>query len=457
MLKRIWFGCIIAILGSSCVPFLNQPLTHKEARLGVETPALRKMENLPAPKEKVVASVYKFRDQTGQYKPSEVGANWSTAVTQGATSILLRALEESDWFVPLERENLGNLLNERKIIRSSRAEYLKGNQQQQNLLPPLLFAGIILEGGIISYDANTITGGAGLRYFGTGGSGQYREDRVTVYLRAISTSNGRILKTVYTTKTILSQSIDVGTFRYVKFKRLLEAETGISYNEPSELAVKDAIEKAVHSLIIEGIMEGLWESSEEAFMESPAVQEYLLEKQRNKNTDVFFQHHKKRRGKIAAGASAGALLYNGDYSGASPRPGLFLQSSYHNSPQWEHGLRVGVGELATNRAFKTSLLMAEAYTNYKLYPTTRYTPFIIGSVGALASSPQSDFSEFKTNITGKLAAGLGFEYLATDHLGINIQGQYHYLLTDQIENKTRGRYNDAFWETTLGVKFYFLK
>lgn len=457
MLKRIWFGWLIAILGSSCMPFMNQPLTHKEARLGVETPSLRKMEELPPPREMVVASVYKFRDQTGQYKPSETGANWSTAVTQGATSILLRALEESNWFVPLERENLGNLLNERKIIRSSRAEYLDGNQQQQNLLPPLLFAGIILEGGIISYDANTITGGAGLRYFGTGASGQYREDRVSVYLRAISTSNGRILKTVYTTKTILSQTVDVGTFRYVKFKRLLEAETGITYNEPSEIAVKDAIEKAVHSLIIEGIVEGLWQTSEAEYLQNPAILEYLEEKELNRNTDVFFQHHKERRGRIAVGASAGTLLYNGDYSGATPRPGLHLQTSYHNSKYWEHGIRIGVGELATQRVFRTSVLMAEAYSNYKLFPTTRYTPFIAASVGALGSSMQNDFSNIGTGITGKVSAGLGFEYLLSDQIGLNIQGNYHYLLTDRLDNERRGRYNDAFFETSVGLKFYFIK
>ncbi len=131
------------------------------------------MQLLPEPKEPVVVAVYKFRDQTGQYKPSDIGANWSTAVTQGATSILLESLEESGWFIPIEREGLSNLLNERKIIRSSRANYTAQDQDQdQNqLLPPLLFAGIILEGGIISYETNVLTGGAGLRYFGAGGSG----------------------------------------------------------------------------------------------------------------------------------------------------------------------------------------------------------------------------------------------------------------------------------------------
>lgn len=456
MLKQLRFGCLIVLLMSSCAPFLHQPLTHEPARLGIETAAFREFEALPPPKEKIVASVYKFRDQTGQYKPSEVGASWSTAVTQGATSILLRALEESEWFVPLERENLGNLLNERKIIRSSRAEYLEGGREE-DLLPPLLFAGVILEGGIISYDVNVITGGAGLRYFGTGASGQYREDRVTVYLRAVSTSNGRILKTVYTTKTILSQTIDVGVFQFVKFKRLLEAETGITYNEPTEIAVKDAIEKAVQSLIIEGMVEGLWEAESEAFLESPAVVEYLEEKRINRDTDVFFQHHKERRGKISIGAAASALLYNGDYVRRVIRPGLSLQVGYHGSPYWEHGLRLGVGELATEDVFSTSLIMADLYTTYKLYPTSHLTPLLTGSIGSVATSNTRSVSDFKTNIHGKVAAGFGFEYLTTDQIGISVMGRYHYLFSDELDGYRGGKLNDAFWETSLGIKFYFLQ
>ncbi len=98
----------------------------------------------------------------------------------------------------------------------------------------------------------------GARYFGIGASTQYRQDRITVYLRAVSTSSGKILKTVYVSKTILSQAVDASLFKYVKFKRLLEVETGFTKNEPLQLAVAEAIEKSVESLIIEGIGDKLW-------------------------------------------------------------------------------------------------------------------------------------------------------------------------------------------------------
>ena len=63
---------------------------------------------------------------------------------------------------------------------------------------------------------------------------------------------------MYTSKTILSQQVDASLFRFVNFKRLLETETGFTYNEPTEMAVKEAIEKSVEALVYEGIRDGLW-------------------------------------------------------------------------------------------------------------------------------------------------------------------------------------------------------
>src|SRR3546814_10981578 len=113
----------------------------------------------------------------------------SRAVTQGATSILVKALQEAGnhgWFTVIERERLDNLLRERAVIREMRAAYLGEKTLNRQALPPLLFAGILLEGGIIGYDRNTQSGGLGARFLGLGGSTQYREDTVTVSLRALT-------------------------------------------------------------------------------------------------------------------------------------------------------------------------------------------------------------------------------------------------------------------------------
>ena len=114
---------LFVFLLSGCSAYFNQPVGIQKAVYGENTPATSSLTKLPKPKEQIVVGIYKFKDQTGQYKSTEQGSTFSTAVTQGATSILIKALEDSKWFVPIERENLGNLLNERNIIRSTRQEY----------------------------------------------------------------------------------------------------------------------------------------------------------------------------------------------------------------------------------------------------------------------------------------------------------------------------------------------
>ena len=195
--------------------------------------------------------------------------------------MLIKALDYSGWFVPIEREGLPNLLNERKIVRSTRMQYQAQNNESEKLapLPPLLYAGVILEGGVIGYDTNLLTGGLGARYFGLGGSAQSREDQVTIYLRASSVKNGKILKSVSTTKSILSREVGFGIYRFIRIKRLLEAEAGLSTNEPSSMCILEAIEKAVFDLIIEGIQDGIWTLENPDDINSPLIQNYLEEKE----------------------------------------------------------------------------------------------------------------------------------------------------------------------------------
>ena len=194
---------LLVLLGAGCSPRLA-PFQVEAPRVGApRSVANGALSSLPPPKEPVVVAVYRFRDQTGQYRALENSSTFSTAVTQGATTILVGALEESGWFVPIEREGLSNLLNERQIIQSTRQQYTGPEGEGLPPLPPLLYAGILLEGGVIGYDSNTLTGGVGARYLGTGVSGQFRQDQVTIYLRAVSTQNGRVLASVHTTKTIV--------------------------------------------------------------------------------------------------------------------------------------------------------------------------------------------------------------------------------------------------------------
>jgi curli production assembly/transport component CsgG len=238
-------------------------ITHPSATDNPAEPvpvrAARDIEKLPAPKGKVLVSVYSFRDQTGQFKPAP-DSSYSTAVTQGATAWLIKALTDSKWFAPVERENLQNILTERKIWRALEGE----KDKSANTLPPLTPAPITIEGAVTSYESNVKTGGAGARFLGTGASEQYRVDQVTVAIRAVDVRTGQILANVIAAKTIYSREVSASVFRYVSLQRLLELEAGYTRNEPVQLCVKEAIETAVNMLVAKGIKEKLWQVADTA-------------------------------------------------------------------------------------------------------------------------------------------------------------------------------------------------
>ena len=220
------------------------PETTSKASIPDRTQTQTLLAALPAPDRPVTVAVYGFSDQTGQFKPTEQGQTLSRAVSQGGASILVKALQDAgnrQWFTIVERESLKNLLNERQIIREMRERYLGEKELNTQALPALLFAGVLLEGGIVGYDTNTVTGGAGAAFLGIGAHAEYRQDTVTVYLRAVSVRTGEVLTTVTASKTIASQALSGNTFRFVAFKELLEAEAGYTTNEPDQLALQHGI------------------------------------------------------------------------------------------------------------------------------------------------------------------------------------------------------------------------
>jgi len=247
---------LLSACGSSAARVLAENPT-----LAVHTESYEQLRDLPPPQQKLFVGVYAFQDQTGQHKPNDVYADYSFAVTQGGASILINALKDAgrqQWFSVLERNRLGDLLQERQIIRANRTEHAGPDGKPLAPIGPLLNAGILLEGGIVGYDSKTLTGGLGATYLGIGASTQYRKDTASVYLRAVSVLTGEVLASVVTNKTIYSFSLQGIINRYVGFNQLLQAEGGVTTNEPVELAVKQAIEKAVYALIVEGAARGYW-------------------------------------------------------------------------------------------------------------------------------------------------------------------------------------------------------
>ena len=303
----------------------------------------RQLRDLAPPDRKVAVAVYGYADQTGQFKPAENVQQLSRAVTQGATSVLIKALQDAGggtWFTVVERERLDNLLKERRIITDMRERYLGEKQLNPQALPPLLFAGVLLDGGIIGYDSNTRTGGAGARLLGIGGDVQYREDTVTVYLRAFSTKTGEVMVSVVAHKTILSIAAKGSVFKFVTIDRVLEAEAGFTNNEPRQIAVQQSIEKAVHAMIIEGSARGIWNFSDKAYQTS------MIEKY---DGDMQLAHLAKATAVAAAAAAENAAKNQvaKQETGAAPS---VASANVTPTPQSAPGTAKPASPVATARA-----------------------------------------------------------------------------------------------------------
>ena len=226
--------------------FINEPIT-------------KEIQEIPVPEVQPVAAVYKFADYTGQRKSVDGYANFSTAMTQAPEVYLIRALKQSGFFRVVERGGIDHITRERQIIRSTREKFEDETKQL-----PLLFAGVIIEGGIVDYNTNLTSGGAGARYLGVGASKQYREDTVLVSIRVVSVSTGEILLENLTTRTILSVGLSSDVFRFhSNDTELVEFETGNAMNESKSIALQSAIEIGIVDIIKQGRERNFWQYADE--------------------------------------------------------------------------------------------------------------------------------------------------------------------------------------------------
>jgi curli production assembly/transport component CsgG len=101
-------------------------------------------------------------------------------------------------------------------------------------------------------------------YLGVGTAVEYRVDTVTVAMRLVSVSTGRILVSVAAEKSIASYRQGASAFKFFDLgTEALEIETGYSVNEPTNYAVRQAIEAAIIELIYQGAEQKLWKFKED--------------------------------------------------------------------------------------------------------------------------------------------------------------------------------------------------
>ena len=249
-------------IGIFLISLLLVGCATNKAKFDVRTQkvAYKDLTTIKAPKgDPIIIAVYDFVDMTGQKKPGGNFASMSTAVTQGSYQLLIKALSDAGdgkWFRVVERTSLPSLLQERKLIRSTRQQV---NGEGAEPLPPLLFAGAYITGGVVGYDSDIKSGGIGARILGIQANRQYRQDIVTIILRLVNVQTGEVVITTTIEKTIVSTSVGSDIFKYFDTDTMLvEVEAGYARNEPVTFALRKAIEKGVVDLIHEGILKDLW-------------------------------------------------------------------------------------------------------------------------------------------------------------------------------------------------------
>ena len=245
----------LTLLSSGCKTFKGG---FEEPPAVTLTPLATTLNKLPTlDGEPIYIGVNSFKDLTGQRKQSDNYASFSSSVSQGGEAWLIESLLESNgWFKVLERGQLDTVMRERALVQQTREDF---TDDDNTGLKPLLFAGLLIHGGIIGYDTNTISGGVGAAYLGIGVHEQHRKDVVTVSIRFVSTLTSEILLSSTVSKTIYSTAVGSDMFKYVKDAlNPLEIEYGFAKNELVSVATRAAIDLAIVDLISKGEEKKMW-------------------------------------------------------------------------------------------------------------------------------------------------------------------------------------------------------
>ena len=277
-LKNIAIILFLSVFVSGCSSTMA-----KKGYLKTQSIAFKELETITQPEgSPIIIAVYDFNDMSGQKKPGGNYASMSSAVTQGSYQILIKALQDAGhgkWFRVVERHSLASLLQERKLIRTTR-QISDGEQAES--LPALLFAGAYVTGGIVGYDSDVMSGGAGARVLGLQAHKEYRQDILSIMLRLINVQTGEVIISTTIEKTIYSTSTGADVFKYFDADTMLvEIEVGYSKNEPVTFAVRKAIEAGVVSLIKQGAELDLWKfgkTAEEMSLEAEQKMTQELDK-----------------------------------------------------------------------------------------------------------------------------------------------------------------------------------
>ncbi len=211
--------------------------TNTTVTSGQGSPSMAEVqaESYNGPKARIAVS--QFKDKTG-------GGWWSGRIGNGMADQLTTALFNTNRYIVLERQTLGDVLNEQDLGASGRIR-----QDTAAPIGQIEGAELLIVGAVTEFSGNSSGGGGGIGGFGRGGllggiSLGFKKSHMAIDLRVIDTRTSRILAAT----SVEGEATDVKMGALMGGyggSGALVGSLGGWKNTPTEKALRVCIKKAV--------------------------------------------------------------------------------------------------------------------------------------------------------------------------------------------------------------------
>lgn len=256
---------------------------------------------------------------------------------------------------------------------------------------------------------------------------------------------------MHTTKSIISQKLDGGVFRFVDTSRLLEAEAGYTFNEPPVMAVTEAIDEALRKLIIEGVEDGLWSPDSEAAFAS-YKKAYTAHKMNDQHRERDYFGLNRDSGLRKGVLTSANVVYGshiGSYGTAREYPGLSGHLELFFAPAFSLKFNVMRSEIGARRVFSEPFSSGDVMLNFYVTPYFKLSPYIGLGGGVIAYDKRHEFVDEQFFPTATAEAGLDYRF--NRWFGFRIGVDYRYLVQDGIDGVRLGSIHDQQWNIVTGL------
>lgn len=226
----------------------------------------------------------------------------------------------------------------------------------------------------------------------------------------------------------------------------MEAEIGFTQNEPVQLAVTEAIEKAVKSLIVEGVRDNIWgKTSADPAGYKNLIDNYNIEEKDNDKRILGNKYPNNDRQKFALFTNIEGQQVKGDYVNPKANFGMKAGFKYFLNDHVNLEVNAGVLTIENENIIKRTFVVSELNLEYLILPNFKFSPFIYAGGGTMFFSRANYY---------KAQLGGGLEYLIDKNIAVRLSSQYDIGFKDSWDGFVHGNNDDQAIRVGLGVNIY---